>query len=249
MNHGPSGVNHGPSGVNHGPSGVNHGPSGMNHGPSGVNHGPSGMNHGPSGVNHGPSGVNHGPSGGNHGPSGVNHDISFQTARIITEMAVRASTYPGPVITDHEDWKNCVPVLFSSEGQYPALEAAKLMMTLLCKASWFRCMCRCRHYGKRVQKYRLIITVWNLKFSKKENCWYEGHSEITDTSLAFWRLGAIENSAHSKVKREDWTDREREKVGQLCPSTETGTVQGWAMVDSRCHLQSFNQPINDCNIT
>ena len=24
----------------------------------------------------------------------------------------------------------------------------------------------------------------------------------------------------------------REKVGQLCPSTETGTVQGWAMAES-----------------
>ena len=54
---------------------------------------------------------------------------------------------------------------------------------------------------------------------------YEDHSEIIDTSLAFWTLGEIKNSAHSKVKREDWTGRKREKVGQLCPSTETA-IQG-----------------------
>ena len=33
----------------------------------------------------------------------------------------------------------------------------------------------------------------------------KGHSEITDTSLAFWTLEEIQNSAQSKVKREDWT--------------------------------------------
>ena len=41
----------------------------------------------------------------------------------------------------------------------------------------------------------------------------------------------MKNFAHGKVKREDWNGRKREKVGQLCPSTETGTVQGWAMVN------------------
>ena len=73
---------------------------------------------------------------------------------------------------------------------------------------------------------------------------YEGHSEIIDTPLVFWTLGEIKNSAHSKVKREDWTGGKREKVGQLCPSTETGA----AMVDSSCQLNLFNQSINDCFI-
>ena len=33
--------------------------------------------------------------------------------------------------------------------------------------------------------------------------------------LTFWTLGEIKNSAHSKVKREDWSGRKREKIGQL----------------------------------
>ena len=37
----------------------------------------------------------------------------------------------------------------------------------------------------------------------------------------------------------------REQVGRLCSSTETGAVQGWAMVESRDQLHSFNQAIND----
>ena len=75
------------------------------------------------------------------------------------------------------------------------------------------------------------------------------HSEIIDTLSAFWILGETKTSAHDKVKRADWTGWKREKVGQLCPSTETGAVQGWAMVESRCQLHSFNQAINDCIIT
>ena len=31
--------------------------------------------------------------------------------------------------------------------------------------------------------------------------------------------------------------------------TETGAVQGWAMVDSRCQLHSFNQAINGRFVT
>ena len=47
---------------------------------------------------------------------------------------------------------------------------------------------------------------------------HEGHSEIIETPLplAFWTLGKIKNSAHSKVKREEWNSRSREKVGQRC---------------------------------
>ena len=70
--------------------------------------------------------------------------------------------------------------------------------------------------------------------------------KLLTPSSAFWTLGEIKNSTYGKVKREDWTDREREKVGQLCPTTETGAVQGWAMVESRRQLYSFNQAINDC---
>ena len=67
-------------------------------------------------------------------------------------------------------------------------------------------------------------------------------------SLGVLDTGRNKNSAHSKMKREDWTGTKKEKVGQLCPSTETGVVQGWAMVDSWCQLHSFNQAINDCII-
>ena len=63
--------------------------------------------------------------------------------------------------------------------------------------------------------------------------------KLLTSPLTFWTLDEIKNSAHNKVKREDWTDRKREKVGQLCPSTETGAVQGWAMVDSCCQLCSL----------
>ena len=83
----------------------------------------------------------------------------------------------------------------------------------------------------------------SVTFSK-----YEGHSETIDTSLAFWTLDEIKNSAYSTVKREDWTGREKEKVGQLCPGTETGAVESWAMVDSWCQLNPFHQAINDCII-
>ena len=61
--------------------------------------------------------------------------------------------------------------------------------------------------------------------------------------------GRNKNSAHSKVKKEDWTGRKREKIGQLCPSTETGAVQAWAVVNRQCQLHSFNQSINDCIVT
>ena len=50
--------------------------------------------------------------------------------------------------------------------------------------------------------------------------------KIIHTPLAFWTLGEMKNPVHSKVKKEDWNGRKREKVGQLCPSTETGAVQG-----------------------
>ena len=38
---------------------------------------------------------------------------------------------------------------------------------------------------------------------------YEGHSEIIDTSWAFWTLGEIKNSAHSEGKRENLTGRKK----------------------------------------
>ena len=51
---------------------------------------------------------------------------------------------------------------------------------------------------------------------------YEDHSDIIDTPFAFWTLEEMKNSAHNKLKRKDWTGWEREKVGQLCPSTDRG---------------------------
>ena len=70
-------------------------------------------------------------------------------------------------------------------------------------------------------------------------------SKLLTPPLAFWTLDEIKNFAHSKVKREGWTGRKREKVGQLRPSTETGAT----MVDSWRRLCPFNQAINDCIIT
>ena len=97
------------------------------------------------------------------------------------------------------------------------------------------------------------------KFSLQENMLkntYMWHSVIQGSfwnfwhpSLTFWTLDEMRNFPHSILKREGWTSREREKVGQLCPGTETGVVQGWAMVESRYQLHSFNQSINDWIIT
>ena len=63
-----------------------------------------------------------------------------------------------------------------------------------------------------------------LGFLVRVRLLYEGHSEIIDTPLAFSTLGEVKSSARSKVKREDCTGRKREKVGQLCPSTETRAI-------------------------
>ena len=64
---------------------------------------------------------------------------------------------------------------------------------------------------------------------------YEGHSEVLIRPLAFWILGEVKNSAHCKVKREDWNGGKREKVGQLCPSTETAGL--WSTAGANCiHL-------------
>ena len=69
------------------------------------------------------------------------------------------------------------------------------------------------------------------------------------TRPGVWDTGWNENILLiAKVKREDWTGRKREKVGQLCPSTEAGAVQGWATAGSWCQLYSCNQSINDCII-
>ena len=56
----------------------------------------------------------------------------------------------------------------------------------------------------------IIILLRKMKFIGSQ-----GHSEIIDIPLAFWTLDEIKSSAHSKVKREDWTGGKREKVGQL----------------------------------
>ena len=53
---------------------------------------------------------------------------------------------------------------------------------------------------------------------------YEGHSQIINAPWAFWAWGEIKNSSDSKVKREDWTGRNREKIGQRCPNTKTRTI-------------------------
>ena len=45
--------------------------------------------------------------------------------------------------------------------------------------------------------------------------------KLLTPELAFWSMDETKNSAHGKVKREDWTGREKEKVGQLCPNAET----------------------------
>ena len=59
------------------------------------------------------------------------------------------------------------------------------------------------------------------------------------TRLAFWTLGEVRNFVHGKVKRDDWTGRKREQVGQLRPITETGTDQAglWLTAVVNCtHL-------------
>ena len=76
------------------------------------------------------------------------------------------------------------------------------------------------------------------------------HSEIIGTPLAFWTLGEKwKILLTAKLRGKTELVEKREKVGQLCPSTETGAVQGRAMVDSWCQLHPFNQAINNCIIT
>ena len=41
------------------------------------------------------------------------------------------------------------------------------------------------------------------KFEQLLKCLYEGHSEIIDTSLAFWALDEIKTLLIAKVKKED----------------------------------------------
>ena len=63
---------------------------------------------------------------------------------------------------------------------------------------------------------------------------------LTPSLLVFWTLCEIKNSADRKVKREDWSDKKREKVGQLCPSTETGLGHGRQQVPTAL-IWSSNQ--------
>ena len=74
----------------------------------------------------------------------------------------------------------------------------------------------------------LFCNIFFLFLSKQGSLWYYW---CPPPPVAFWTLGEIKNSVHRNVKREDWAGRKREKVGQLCPNTETGPVQGWAMVN------------------
>ena len=56
------------------------------------------------------------------------------------------------------------------------------------------------------------------------NCW------VVICVLVFWIPDETKNLAHGKVKREDWTGGKREKVNQLCPSTETRVIKYWVIV-------------------
>ena len=49
-------------------------------------------------------------------------------------------------------------------------------------------------------------------------------TRATRKSLAFWTVDETKNSAHGKLKRKDWTGKKREKVGQVCPSTQTRPI-------------------------
>ena len=101
------------------------------------------------------------------------------------------------------------------------------------------------YWKSKIKMYTVSLWIFYLKLTKIIHMWSTRVTlKLLILPLTFWTLDEIENSAHSKVKTEDWTGRKREKVGQLCPSTETGAVQGWAMVDSGCQLHSFNQSIN-----
>ena len=90
-----------------------------------------------------------------------------------------------------------------------------------------------------------VICRW-VKCNKEKTrgiIWQNKQQVIRGSLSNYWQpLGVLnsgqnKNFAHSKVKRENWT-RRWEKGGQLCPSTETRAVQGWAMVYSWCHTIS-----------
>ena len=86
----------------------------------------------------------------------------------------------------------------------------------------------------------LLMPKWLIKL-----WFFQKISRVTLKLLTFWTLNEIKDSAFGKVKREDWLGRKSEQASQLCSSTETGVVQGWAVVNSWCQLCSFNQSIND----
>ena len=93
-------------------------------------------------------------------------------------------------------------------------------------ASYFLCV-------RRHLQWNILQKGICLKIAYFNSCWehplaaphgiiHEGHSEIIVTPLAFWTLDEIKHSAHSKMKREDWTGRKREKVGQLLAVSKHG---------------------------
>ena len=122
---------------------------------------------------------------------------------------------------------------------------------------------RCGWVGGWVEKLIFYSSVWSTT-SRLHGCVQEvlhtctslvsgSHllirESLWNTPVTFWTLDEIKNSSHGKGKREDLTGRKREKVGQLCPNTERGAVQGWTRVASRCQLHRFNQAINNCIIS
>ena len=97
------------------------------------------------------------------------------------------------------------------------------------------------HGRNRVRKFRIC----GMSFSQTRPevfCYfeYEGHSKIID--IVPWRFGQWTKKKILLIAKWRWKTElvEKEQVGQLCPSTETGMVQDWAMVGSWCQLYSFN---------
>ena len=83
---------------------------------------------------------------------------------------------------------------------FKSFQSALLVKTL------FACK---NHHGKVAD-----ILLTNTRATKK----------LLTPPFAFWTPDEPKNSAHSKVRREDWNGRKRDKLGQLCASTEIRSI-------------------------
>ena len=119
---------------------------------------------------------------------------------------------------------------------------------------------------KKIKKFNSFLSIPEkhcLKFSSHCETFFLRFVFLTESLYGgslwnYWHLLGVLDTGRSKkillivkIKKEYWTGRKREKVGQLCPRTETGgggkgLGYGRQLGPTDTHI---NQAINDCIIT